>query len=45
VAKSTELLNVVGKCAYNLGIPLSSCDMGSGKINFFVHLNLPDLFT
>jgi len=39
VAKSTEILNVVGKCAYNLGIPVSSCDMGSSKINFCVHRN------
>jgi hypothetical protein len=38
VAKSTEILNVVGKYAYNLGIPVSSCGMGSGMINFFVHL-------
>ena len=44
MAKSTEILNVVGKYAYNLGIPVSSCDMGSGIINFFVHLKWPGFF-
>jgi hypothetical protein len=38
VAKSTEILNVVEKYACNIGIPVSSCDMGSGMINLFVHL-------
>jgi hypothetical protein len=34
VAKSTAILNVVGKYAYNLGIPVISYDMGSGKTFF-----------